>query len=44
MRALAISRGVRTLYQQGLQQVLNGHTSMEEIACLSYTSLRNSDA
>jgi len=40
MRELALSRGVRTLYQQGLSQVLAGNTSMEEIACLSYTSLR----
>lgn len=39
MRELALARGVRTLYQQGLMQVLAGLTSMEEIACLSYTSL-----
>lgn len=40
MRELALSRGVRTLYQQGLSQVLAGYTSMEEIACLSYTSIK----
>lgn len=42
MRELAVSRGVRTLYQQGLAQVLAGHTSLEEISCLSYTSLKAS--
>ena len=30
---------VLTLYQEGLQQVLNGNTSLEEISCLSYTSV-----
>lgn len=40
MRRLALSRGVKTLYQLGLRQVLEGNTSMEEISCLSYTSLR----
>lgn len=40
MRQISISRGFRTLYQQGLVQVLEGNTSMEEIACLAYTSLK----
>jgi len=44
MRRLALSRGVKTLYQQGLSQVLNGNTSLEEIACLSYTSLKDQDS
>lgn len=40
MRRLALKRGVKTLYQLGLRQVLEGNTSLEEISCLSYTSLR----
>lgn len=40
MRRLALSRGVKTLYQLGLRQVLEGNTSLEEISCLSYTSLK----
>jgi type II secretory ATPase GspE/PulE/Tfp pilus assembly ATPase PilB-like protein len=40
MRRLALSRGVKTLYQLGLHQVREGNTSMEEISCLSYTSLK----
>ncbi|MBE2204256.1 MAG: type II/IV secretion system protein [Chthoniobacterales bacterium] len=39
MRKLAFKKGVRTLYQEGLQQVLNGNTSLEEISCLSYTAV-----
>jgi type II secretory ATPase GspE/PulE/Tfp pilus assembly ATPase PilB-like protein len=39
MRKLAFKKGVLTLYQEGLKQVLNGNTSMEEISCLSYTSV-----
>ena len=39
MREVAFRKGVLTLYQQGLQQVLQGNTTMEEISCLSYTSL-----
>jgi len=39
MRELACSRGVRTLYQEGLSEVLQGHTSLDEISCLSYTAL-----
>jgi type II secretory ATPase GspE/PulE/Tfp pilus assembly ATPase PilB-like protein len=39
MRKLAFQKGVLTLYQEGLQQVLNGNTSLEEISCLSYTAV-----
>ncbi len=39
MRRHAFRKGVRTLYQEGLTQVLNGNTSLEEISCLSYTSV-----
>jgi type II secretory ATPase GspE/PulE/Tfp pilus assembly ATPase PilB-like protein len=38
MRELAFKHGVLSLYQEGLQQVLGGHTSMDEISPLSYTS------
>lgn len=43
MRQLAVKKGVLTLYQEGLKQVLAGETSMEEINCLSYTSLTAKD-
>lgn len=39
MRAVAFKNGFMSLYQEGLQQVLGGHTTMEEIRCLSYTAL-----
>ncbi len=39
MRKLAFAKGVTTLYQEGLLQVLAGSTSMEEISCLSYTAI-----
>jgi len=38
MRKYATSKGVLSLYQEGLQQVLAGNTSLEEISCLSYTA------
>jgi type II secretory ATPase GspE/PulE/Tfp pilus assembly ATPase PilB-like protein len=38
MREVAFRHGVLSLYQEGLTQVLGGHTSMEEISPLSYTS------
>jgi len=41
MRAVAQKAGVLSLYQEGLSQVLAGQTTLEEIACLSYTSLSN---
>jgi type II secretory ATPase GspE/PulE/Tfp pilus assembly ATPase PilB-like protein len=39
MRKIATSMGLRTLYQEGLQQVLDGETSLEEIKCLAYTAV-----
>lgn len=39
MREVAFQNGFRTLYQQGLEQVLEGNTSMDEISCLTYTAL-----
>jgi len=39
MRRIAIQKGMLTLYQEGLQQVLTGTTSLEEINCLSYTAI-----
>jgi type II secretory ATPase GspE/PulE/Tfp pilus assembly ATPase PilB-like protein len=38
MREVAFRHGVLSLYQEGLTQVLSGHTSIEEISPLSYTS------
>ena len=43
MRKIATSMGLRTLYQEGLQQVLEGETSLEEIKCLAYTGVAESD-
>jgi type II secretory ATPase GspE/PulE/Tfp pilus assembly ATPase PilB-like protein len=39
MRAVAFKGGFLSLYQEGLLQVMAGHTTMEEIRCLSYTAL-----
>lgn len=39
MRKIALARGMRTLYQEGLVQVLEGNTSLEEIKCLAYTGV-----
>jgi len=39
LRKIASARGMRTLYQEGLQQVAEGNTSLEEIKCLSYTGV-----
>ncbi len=39
MRRVAIKKGMLTLYQEGLQQVLAGITSLEEINCLAYTAI-----
>jgi len=44
MRKIASSRGMRTLYQEGLQQVAGGNTSLEEIKCLSYTGISVDEA
>ncbi|HEY8899536.1 MAG TPA: GspE/PulE family protein [Chthoniobacterales bacterium] len=38
MREVAFRHGVLSLFQEGLGHVLTGHTSMEEISPLSYTS------
>ncbi len=39
MREVAVREGVLTLYQEGLIQILDGQTTLEEVACLSYTAL-----
>jgi type II secretory ATPase GspE/PulE/Tfp pilus assembly ATPase PilB-like protein len=39
MRAVAYKNGFLSLYQEGLSQVLGGHTSLDEIRCLSYTAI-----
>ena len=39
MRKIATGQGLRTLYQEGLQQVMEGNTSLEEIKCLAYTAI-----
>ena len=39
MRAAAFKNGFLSLYQEGLLQVIAGHTSMDEIKCLSYTAV-----
>jgi hypothetical protein len=39
MRRIAFQKGMLTLYQEGLMQVLAGQTSLEEISCLSYTAM-----
>jgi type II secretory ATPase GspE/PulE/Tfp pilus assembly ATPase PilB-like protein len=43
MRKIATAMGLRTLYQEGLQQVLEGETSLEEIKCLAYTGVASGD-
>ena len=44
MRKIATGQGLRTLYQEGLQQVMEGNTSLEEIKCLAYTAIAPEDA
>lgn len=39
MRKIATGQGLRTLYQEGLQQVMEGNTSLDEIKCLAYTAI-----
>lgn len=39
MRAAAFKNGFRSLYQEGLAQVIHGSTSLDEIKCLSYTAM-----
>ena len=38
LREVAFRHGVLSLYQEGLSQVLAGHTSLEEISPLAYTA------
>ena len=44
LRKIASARGMRTLYQEGLVQVAEGSTSLEEIKCLSYTGVAEEEA
>lgn len=44
MRKIATAQGLRTLYQVGLQQVLEGNTSLEEIKCLAYTAIATEES
>jgi len=44
MRKIAAAQGLRTLYQEGLQQVIEGNTTFEEIKCLAYTAIVPEDA
>lgn len=39
MRAAALKGGFRTLYQEGLSQMISGNTTIEEIRCLAYTAV-----
>lgn len=39
MRAAAFKNGFMSLYQEGLNQVIAGNTTLDEIKCLSYTAL-----
>lgn len=39
LRACAFKHGFFSLYQEGLMQVIAGHTSLDEIKCLSYTAV-----
>jgi type II secretory ATPase GspE/PulE/Tfp pilus assembly ATPase PilB-like protein len=39
LRAAAMKNGFLSLYQEGLLQVIAGHTTMDEIRCLSYTAI-----
>ena len=39
MRKIAIQDGFKSLYQEGLIQVVAGHTTFDEINCLSYTAM-----
>jgi type II secretory ATPase GspE/PulE/Tfp pilus assembly ATPase PilB-like protein len=39
MRAAALRNGFRSLYQEGLFQVVSGNTTLDEVRCLSYTAI-----
>lgn len=43
MRNIAFQKGMLTLYQEGLMQVMAGNTSLEEISCLAYTAMDADD-
>ncbi len=43
MRKIATAKGLMTFYQGGLQAVIEGETSLEEIKCLSYTGISVDD-
>ena len=44
MRKIATAQGLRTLYQEGLVAVAAGNTSLDEINCLAYTGVAESEA
>jgi type II secretory ATPase GspE/PulE/Tfp pilus assembly ATPase PilB-like protein len=44
MRKIASAQGLRTLYQEGLHAVAEGLTSLDEINCLAYTGVAESEA
>lgn len=44
MRKIATKQGLRTLYQGGLQAVMDGGTSLDEIKCLAYTGVAEPEA
>jgi len=39
LRRIAVADGFKSLYQEGLIQVVAGHTTFDEINCLSYTAM-----
>ena len=39
LRKIAVKEGFRSLYQEGLVQVIAGQTTFDEINCLSYTAM-----
>jgi type II secretory ATPase GspE/PulE/Tfp pilus assembly ATPase PilB-like protein len=43
MRKIASKQGLRTLYQEGLVAVAEGNTSLEEINCLAYTGVAETE-
>ena len=43
MRAIAVQHGLLTLYQEGLNEVMLGNTTLKEISPLSYTSQMEGD-
>lgn len=39
LRKAAVRDGFKSLYQEGLVQVIGGNTTFDEINCLSYTAM-----